>query len=160
MNIKKCEFYVQKISFLDVLLFTEDIRIDSVKIQMILAWTTPTCLKKVQAFVDFCNFYRRFIRNFFKIVRLMLKLTQKDILFSWSETCQKSFESLKKAITQTLILRHFDKSKKVVLKTDSSMSMKEYFLNMMMKTIYIRWPFTIRIFCPSNAITKFTTKNF
>ena len=37
MNIEKCEFYVQKISFLSVLLFIEDIRIDSLKIQMILA---------------------------------------------------------------------------------------------------------------------------
>ena len=37
MNIKKCEFYVQKISFLSVLLFIKDIRIDLVKIQMILA---------------------------------------------------------------------------------------------------------------------------
>ena len=37
MNIKKCEFYVQKISFLNVLLSTEDIRINFLKIQMILA---------------------------------------------------------------------------------------------------------------------------
>ena len=111
---------MQKINFLSVLLFIEDIRINFLKIQMILAWITSTCLKEVQAFVNFCNFYRRFIRNFFKIVRLMLKLTQKDILFSWSETCQKSFKSLKKAITQTSILRHFDKSKRIILKIDSS----------------------------------------
>ena len=50
----------------------------------------------------------------------MFKLTQKDIFFSWSEACQKSFESLKKAITQTSILRHFDKFRKVILKIDSS----------------------------------------
>ena len=37
MNIEKCEFYVQKISFLNVLLFIEDIRIDFLKIQMIFA---------------------------------------------------------------------------------------------------------------------------
>ena len=37
MNIEKCEFYVQKISFLNVLLFIEDIRINFLKIQMIFA---------------------------------------------------------------------------------------------------------------------------
>ena len=47
MNIEKCEFYVQKISFLNVLLFIEDIRIDFLKIQMIFAWVTSTCLKEV-----------------------------------------------------------------------------------------------------------------
>ena len=82
MNIEKCEFYVQKISFLNVLLFIEDIRINFLKIQIILAWAISTCRKEIQAFVDFCNFYRRFIRNFFKIVRLMFKLTQKNIFFS------------------------------------------------------------------------------
>ena len=87
---------------------------------MIFAWATSTCLKEVQVFVDFCNFYRRFIRNFFKIVQLMFKLTQKDIFFNWSETCQKFFESLKKAIVQTSILHHFDKFRKVILKIDSS----------------------------------------
>ena len=120
MNIEKCEFYVQKISFLNVLLFIEDIRINFLKIQMILAWATSTCLKKVQAFIDFCNFYRRFIQNFFKIVRFMFKLTQKDIFFNWFEVCQKFFESLKKTIIQTSILRHFDRFRKVILKTDSS----------------------------------------
>ena len=36
MNIKKCKFYVQKISFLNVLLFIEDICINLSKIQIIL----------------------------------------------------------------------------------------------------------------------------
>ena len=49
----------------------------------------------------------------------MLKLTQKDIFFNWSEICQKSFESLKKTITQTSILRHFEKFRKIILKIDS-----------------------------------------
>ena len=50
----------------------------------------------------------------------MFKLTQKDIFFNWFETCQKSFELLKKTITQTSILRYFDKFKKIILKIDSS----------------------------------------
>ena len=37
INLKKCEFYVQKISFLNILLFIKDIRINFLKIQMILA---------------------------------------------------------------------------------------------------------------------------
>ena len=161
MNIEKCEFYVQKINFLNVFLFTESIRINFLKIQIILAWTTPTCLKKIQAFIDFYNFYRRFIRNFFKIVRLMLKLTQKDTFFNWSEICQKFFKLLKKTIIQISILRHFDKLKKVILKIDSSDYVnKKYFLNMMMKTIYIRWIFTVETFCSQNTITKFIIRNF
>ena len=50
----------------------------------------------------------------------MLKLTQKNIFFNWSETCQKFFKLFKKTIIQTSILRHFDKFRKVVLKFDFS----------------------------------------
>jgi hypothetical protein len=52
------------------------------KIQVVIAWAISTCLKEVQAFVDFCNFYRRFIREFFKIVCSMLKLTFKNTPFN------------------------------------------------------------------------------
>lgn len=120
VDIAKSQFYVQETSFLGVLLSTEGIRMDPAKVQVVIAWATPTCLKEVQAFVGFCNFYRRFIRGFSKIVRPMLKLTQKDIPFSWSEACQKAFELLKEQITQAPVLRHFDRLKKAVLETDSS----------------------------------------
>ena len=52
-------------------------------------------------------------------MRFMFKLTQKNIFFNWSEVCQKSFESLKKTITQASILRHFDRFRKIILKIDS-----------------------------------------
>ncbi len=29
----------------------------------------------MQSFISFCNFYRRFIKNFSKIIRLMIRLT-------------------------------------------------------------------------------------
>ena len=47
MNIEKCEFYTQKINFLNIFLFIEDICINFLKIQMILAWVTFTCLKEI-----------------------------------------------------------------------------------------------------------------
>ncbi len=37
VNIKKCEFHVQKINFLGVLLLIKDIRMSSFKIQVIIA---------------------------------------------------------------------------------------------------------------------------
>ena len=81
VDIEKCEFHKQETSFLGVLLSVEDIRMNSRKVQVIVDWATPTCLKEVQAFVGFCNFYRRFIRGFSKIVKAMIKLTTKDTPF-------------------------------------------------------------------------------
>lgn len=120
VDIEKCKFHVQKTSFLGVLLSTKGIRMDPLKVQMIIAWATSICLKEVQAFVGFCNFYRRFIRGFSKIVHSMLKLTLKDTPFNWSSACQKAFELLKESIITTSMLRHYDRSKQIVLEIDSS----------------------------------------
>ena len=119
VNINKCQFHVQETPFLEVLLSTEGIRMDSDKVQVVLDWPVPNSLKQVQGFIEFCNFYRRFIKDFSKIVRPMLKLTRKDAPFQWDSNCQKFFELLKSRITSASVLRHYDRSRKAVLKTDS-----------------------------------------
>ena len=120
VDIHKCEFHVQETAFLGVILSTEGLRMDPKKVQAVIEWPTPTSLKQVQGFIGFCNLYRRFIKDFSKIVRPMMKLTQKDTLFEWSPACQSSFDSLKEKITSAPVLRHYDRSRKAVLETDSS----------------------------------------
>ncbi|SLM35176.1 t18348probable pol truncated-rice blast fungus magnaporthe gypsy retrotransposon [Lasallia pustulata] len=95
VDIEKCKFHIQETSFLGVLLSTDGLHIDLKKVQVVVDWSTPTNLKQVQAFIGFCNFYRRFIKGFSKIVGPMLKLIQKGVIFQWTDTCQKSFELLK-----------------------------------------------------------------
>ena len=68
----------------------------------------------------FCNFYRRFVHNFFKIVRSLIQLTQKNVSFVWSRPCQQAFELMKENITSVLVLCHYDRTRKTILKTDSS----------------------------------------
>lgn len=120
VDIQKSQFYVQETDFLDVIVSTEGIRMDSKKIQVIVNWAIPTNLRETQGLIGFCNFYRRFIKAFSKIVRPLIKLTQKDAPFIWNEACKEAFERLKKAITSASILRHFDRSKKAILEIDSS----------------------------------------
>ena len=118
INIIKNEFFVKKIIFFDVIVSTNDIRINFKKIQVIIDWITSINLKKIQIFLNFCNFYRRFIRNFVKIVKCINKLTIKNAFFQWTNVCDKIFQFLKKAITIASMLRHFNRNKKIILKID------------------------------------------
>ena len=81
VNIKKSEFYVQEIIFLSLLVSTEGLKMNLWKIEVIIQWVTPTKLIEVQFFIDFCNFYRRFIKDFLKIVQPLTRLAQKDTPF-------------------------------------------------------------------------------
>ena len=75
ININKCKFHVQKIIFLKLLMSIERLKINSRKIQAVVNWFTLNNLTQIQSFIDFCNFYQRFIKNFLKIVHSMIQLT-------------------------------------------------------------------------------------
>ncbi len=119
MNINKCKFHVQEIIFLELLIFIEELKMNSRKIQAVVKWSILNNLTQIQSFIDFCNFYQCFIKNFSKIVHSMIQLTQKKIIFEWNETCQTAFDHMKRRMTETFILRHFDQTYETILKTDS-----------------------------------------
>ncbi len=95
IDIDKCKFKIQKISFLELLIFINDLRMNSRKVDVIRSWKVLQSLTHVQIFIDFCNFYWRFMKNFSKITQSMIKLTWKDHFFEWTEICQMIFEELK-----------------------------------------------------------------
>ncbi len=92
---------------------------NSRKIQAVVDWFTLNNLTQMQFFIDFCNFYQRFIKNFSKIVRSMIQLTQKKIIFDWNEVCQIVFDHMKRHMIKTSILRHFDQTHKTILEINS-----------------------------------------
>jgi len=119
IDINKCKFHVQKIIFLELLMSIKKLKINSRKIQAVIDWSTLNNLTQMQFFIDFYNFYQRFIKNFSKIVCSMIQLTQKKIIFEWNETCQTAFNHMKRCMIETSILRHFDQTHETILKTDS-----------------------------------------
>ncbi len=116
IDIDKCKFKIQKILFLKLLIFINDLRMNSWKVDVIRSWEVLWSLTHVQIFIDFCNFYQQFIKNFLKIARSMIKLIQKNHSFKWTEICQTIFEKLKQQMTTAFILKHFDSIRKVILK--------------------------------------------
>ena len=70
--------------------------------------------------MGFVNFYRRFIRDFSKLVKSLVNLTRKDTPFVWTEDCVLAFKGLKKQVITAPILRHFDPKRQLILKTDAS----------------------------------------
>ena len=119
-DIEKCEFCVQEVKYLGLIITTDGIKMDPEKIAAIVEWETPNSVKEIQAFLGFANFYRRFIRKFSKIAGPLNDLTHKDRAFKWTQECQKAFEELKIAFTTAPILKHFDPDAENIVETDAS----------------------------------------
>ena len=69
-----------------------------------------------------CNYYRKFVQNYSKISSPLNNLLRKDVKFEWTNECQNSFDSMKKALISSPILSYPDMSKNFILTCDASSS--------------------------------------
>ena len=125
LDINKCQFHVQEVKYLGVLITTDGLKMDPRKVDTIVNWKPARCVKDVQAFLGFANFYRRFIQGYSKIAAPLTTLTRKDrkaFMFPWSKDGpeERAFDELKKAFTSAPILAHFDPQRETWLETDAS----------------------------------------
>ena len=125
LNINKCEFFVTQVKYLKFIITIEKIKMNSVKIKVIINWSRSRNLKNVQVFLEFANFYRKFILSYSQIANSLIKLTkinEKEFKYSWklNESKQEVFETFKKIFTTTFVLQHFDSNKETWLKTNAS----------------------------------------
>ncbi|GJX68302.1 reverse transcriptase domain-containing protein, partial [Tanacetum coccineum] len=80
------------------------IKVDKAKVNVIAKLPHPTTVKGVRSFLGHAGFYRRFIKDFFKISRPMTHLLEKNTPFIFSNECIQAFETLKKKLTEAPIL--------------------------------------------------------
>lgn len=120
IDINKCEFETTKTKYLGLIITTNGIEMDPEKVKSITTWERPLCMKDLQRFLGFANFYRRFIKDFSKICRPLYDLLRKDKGWSWTEEHDQAYQHLKLAFTTAPVLAYFDYTKKTVLETDAS----------------------------------------
>lgn len=119
-DIDKCEFFVKETKFLGLIISTNGIRMDLAKIKAIIDWERPRTIKEILAFTGFTGFYRRFIKNYSKILLPITNLTKKNVPFIWSDECAAAFQLLKDTVSSAPVLRHFDPKKVAYVEVDAS----------------------------------------
>jgi hypothetical protein len=133
LNINKCAFKVNKVCYLKLIINTQEVKMNSKKMQVIIDWKVSKSMKKVLSFIEIANFYRRFIQDYSKKIKSLTLLTQEEQYliknekrknryknFVWMKKCQKTFFNLKAIFVVASILTHFDVSLKIWLKINAS----------------------------------------
>nr|GFB25548.1 reverse transcriptase domain-containing protein [Tanacetum cinerariifolium] len=80
------------------------IEVDKAKIEVISKLPHPTNVKGIRSFLGHAGFYRRFIKDFFKISRPRIHLLKKNAPFVFSDDCVQAFRTLKEKLTEAPIL--------------------------------------------------------
>jgi hypothetical protein len=98
----------------------KEIALDPGKVKEVLEWKPPTSVSEVQSFLGLASYYRRFIPNFSKIMKLITELLKKGNKYIWSEACDETFKHLKKLLTTSPVLAQPDTAKLFNVYCDAS----------------------------------------
>lgn len=120
LNPEKCEFFRGEVTFLGHKCTQNGLLPDDTKTEVIEKYPRPTDKEAVKRFVAFCNYYRRFIKNFAEKANSLNKLTRKRSPFVWTDECEDSFQSLKAQLIRPPILQYPDFQKPFVVTVDAS----------------------------------------
>jgi hypothetical protein len=117
---EKCKFHKEEVKYLGLIVGVNGIRMDLEKVQAVENWEAPEKFKEAQTFLGFANFYQRFIWNFSRVVRPLMKLTKNLVPFHCGPDQRRAFAELKVAFTTAPVLAHFDFEKEIIFETDAS----------------------------------------
>ena len=120
VKLEKCDFHVTETTFLDFTVSINGLTMDQNKVKSVLEWPTPKNLKELQSFLGLCNFYRKFIKNFAKIMEPLRALLKKENNFNWNSEVEDAFIKLKASFTTGEVLIFPDSEKEFVVETDAS----------------------------------------
>ena len=75
---EKCKWKVREVEFLEVVIRPRGVEMQREKMEGVLNWPAPRNVKEMQKFLGLANYYRRFIKDFAKLVAPLHMLVRKE----------------------------------------------------------------------------------
>nr|GEY06886.1 hypothetical protein [Tanacetum cinerariifolium] len=94
-KFSKCEFWLREVQFLWRVINGNRIHVDPSKIEAVKNWEASETPSEVYSFLGLARYYHRFIKNFSKIAKPLVVLTQKSKTFDWGDEQENAFQNLK-----------------------------------------------------------------
>jgi hypothetical protein len=93
----KCFFGLQEMEYLGYTLPAGKISVSTKNVEAVADWPMPKTQKEVRSFVQYCNFYARFIYHFSDLTAPLTDLLRKSQpqKVTLTPTCLEAFETLK-----------------------------------------------------------------
>ena len=129
----KCEFFQRQVQYLGHIVSNRGVQTDPNKIVALKEWQPSSNLKELCSLLGFAGYYRRFVRNYSSIEKLLnallvghptikkLKKKKKQASpWNWGPEQQTAFDCIIEKLSSPPVLAYADYTKPFVLNTDLS----------------------------------------
>lgn len=98
------------------------IEVDRANIEAIEKLPYPCDVKGIHGFLGHAGFYKRFIKNFSSVLKLLTNVLQKSVPFHFGKECIAVFEQLKKSLITAPIIKppKWDQPFEVICEADDN----------------------------------------
>ncbi len=129
-QLSKCLFNIIQILLLGFILTNNGVKIEEDRISTILNWSEPESVREIQSFLEFANFYRRFVKRFSSISHPLTDTTKKAAQrtkndqalqkkYFLTPEARQSFQGLLVTFTNPPFLVYFDAKRLIRLEADT-----------------------------------------
>jgi transposase InsO family protein len=125
INLDKCQFGLEKITFLGHLITSEGFRPLPEKVDAINRIPLPNLVRELKSFLATLNFYRRFLPHALSYQNILLTLIPGNkkndrTKISWTEESISAFTTCKTQIASAALLAYPNEKANLILHTDAS----------------------------------------
>ncbi|GKB54416.1 putative reverse transcriptase domain-containing protein [Tanacetum coccineum] len=120
-KFSKYDFWIHIVQFLRHLIDSQGLHVDPAKIKAFKNWASPTTPTEIRQFLGLAGYYQRFIKDFLKIAKYLMELTQKNKKYIWGEDQESAFQLLKQKLCEAPILALPEGNNDFVVYCDASL---------------------------------------
>lgn len=120
------EYFFPSVNFLEIMIYLGykidkfGLHTDSKKVDAIVAAPVPTNVTQLRSFIGLVNFYSKFCPNTSDILKPMYSLLKKNTKWNWDKNRDAWLSKIKKMLSSSPVLAHYDPSLPLILSVDSS----------------------------------------
>ena len=122
LKLSKCKFAQRSIAYLGHIISEQSVSTDATKVQAVVDWPTPSCVKELRSFLGLAGYYRKFVKHFGIIARPLTNLLKKNTMFIWTSDHDSAFTALKSALSTAPVLSLPDFSLPFAIETDACLN--------------------------------------
>ena len=119
-NLKKCAFFRDEITFCGYKISREGVKPLSENVEAVLKAPEPKNVTELKSFLGMVNYYQNYLQSLSSISEPLHQLLRKGVVWNWGEEQSRVFGVIKKMLSESPLLVHFDPSLPIVVHTDAS----------------------------------------